>query len=123
VVSWLLFWLLQCRRWRSTGGGGLGFGVRLRGRKRRSEPQRCVCRFHRLVDHCQKLTGEVVQVELVAQPATEPGDDVDGIGPGRTHGRTVTGHTRCDRVVRLLHQASSAGLDRSRQQRADKSSA
>jgi len=30
-------------------------------------------------------------------------------GSDRTHGRTVTGHTRSPRVVRLLHQASSAG--------------
>jgi hypothetical protein len=29
--------------------------------------------------------------------------------PVRTkHGRTVMGHARCDRVVRLLHQASSS---------------
>jgi hypothetical protein len=27
---------------------------------------------------------------------------VDGIGPGRTHGRTVTGHARLPRAVRLL---------------------
>ena len=31
-----------------------------------------------------------------------------GAGPGRELGRTVMGHARLPRVVRLLHQASSA---------------
>ena len=37
-----------------------------------------------------------------------PEDDVVGAGPGRELGRTVMGHARLPRVVRLLHQASSS---------------
>src|SRR5918994_6409149 len=38
-----------------------------------------------------------------------PDADVVGAGPGPELGRTVTGHARLPRAVKLLHQASSSG--------------
>ena len=52
-----------------------------------------------------------------------PDVDVTGLVRTRTQGRTVTGHTRTHRVVKLLIRPAAPVPGRSRQQRADKSAA
>jgi hypothetical protein len=72
------------------------------------------------VDPDDELDGVCQHVHRVDSLA---GDDVDGIGPGRSYGRTVTGHTRLASGGQAPDQASCSGLGRCRQQRADKSNA